>query len=271
MDENFATFVVNNKAIAALGVIEFHDARRHGFPTPSLPRANRDKQLSYAVADIRKLSSSLFRRFVMLTARPMNTVLFLCTGNYYRSRFAEELFNHKAAAIRPVVRFQHSHPVSVGSHANVGIKGPLANISGSGALDLTFASGDGGLGVANVKSAPLRWQAQSRALAIERGVANIGPLSPFALQALRARGCSPTGGDRMPRQCADIDFENAQRIIALNEREHRPLIRERFPEWEQRVDFWQVEDVSFVRPDVALAAIEKHVDGLFGVLRGSAE
>ncbi len=27
----------------------------------------------------------------------MNTVLFLCTGNYYRSRFAEEYFNHHAA------------------------------------------------------------------------------------------------------------------------------------------------------------------------------
>jgi protein-tyrosine phosphatase len=27
----------------------------------------------------------------------MKTVLFLCTGNYYRSRFAEVLFNHAAA------------------------------------------------------------------------------------------------------------------------------------------------------------------------------
>jgi protein-tyrosine phosphatase len=26
----------------------------------------------------------------------MKTILFLCTGNYYRSRFAEELFNHHA-------------------------------------------------------------------------------------------------------------------------------------------------------------------------------
>jgi Low molecular weight phosphotyrosine protein phosphatase len=26
----------------------------------------------------------------------LKTVLFLCTGNYYRSRFAEELFNHEA-------------------------------------------------------------------------------------------------------------------------------------------------------------------------------
>src|SRR5712671_2995969 len=27
------------------------------------------------------------------------TVLFLCTGNYYRSRHAEEVFNHRAAAV----------------------------------------------------------------------------------------------------------------------------------------------------------------------------
>ena len=25
-----------------------------------------------------------------------NRVLFLCTGNYYRSRYAEEIFNHQA-------------------------------------------------------------------------------------------------------------------------------------------------------------------------------
>ncbi len=32
-----------------------------------------------------------------LVTHPSCTVLFLCTGNYYRSRFAEELFNHLAA------------------------------------------------------------------------------------------------------------------------------------------------------------------------------
>jgi len=147
----------------------------------------------------------------------VKTLLFLCTGNYYRSRFAEELFNHKAAAV--------------------------------------------GMG----------WQAQSRALAVELGVDNIGPLSPFALQGLQARGLSARGASRMPLQCVATDLESAHRIIALNEPEHRPLVRERFPEWEQRMQFWQVEDVGFVRPEVALAAIEQQIDALLGVLRGGAQ
>jgi protein-tyrosine phosphatase len=151
------------------------------------------------------------------TGRPLiKTVLFLCTGNYYRSRFAEELFNHRGA--------------------NAGI----------------------------------RWQARSRALAVELGARNVGPLSPFALNGLRARGWSAKGGSRMPRQCVAIDLENAHRIIALNEPEHRPLVRTRFPEWESRIQFWDVEDVEQVRPEIALAAIDKKVDALLAALGGTA-
>jgi protein-tyrosine phosphatase len=141
------------------------------------------------------------------------TVLFLCTGNYYRSRFAEELFNHKAS------------------------------------------------------TAGMGWQAQSRALAIERGAHNVGPLSPFALQGLEARGCSARGGGRMPLACAPSDLQTAHRIIALNEPEHRPLVRTRFPEWESRVQFWQVEDVEYIQPEVAFAAIEQQLDLLLAALR----
>ena len=140
------------------------------------------------------------------------TVLFLCTGNYYRSRFAEELFNHKAAA------------------------------------------------------AEMSWRAQSRALAIERGARNVGPLSPLAVHGLKARGCAVRGSSRMPLACAASDLEAAHRIIALNEPEHRPLVRARFPAWESRIQFWQVEDVEYIRPEVALDAIEKQIDALLDML-----
>jgi protein-tyrosine phosphatase len=145
-----------------------------------------------------------------------STVLFLCTGNYYRSRFAEELFNHKAAA------------TAIG------------------------------------------WRAQSRALAIERGTYNVGPLSPFAVQGLTARGFSAEGATRMPLQCVAVDLESADRIIALNELEHRPLVRKRFPQWESRIQFWQVRDVEYTEPGVALAAIEQQIELLLRTLRGCA-
>src|SRR5215470_2131131 len=118
----------------------------------------------------------------------MRTVLFLCTGNYYRSRFAEELFNHHALR------------------------------------------------------AGLSWVARSRALAIECGVNNIGSLSPFAMEALEKRGLVAKDGERSPQQCAVVDLESADLIVALMDSEHRPLIRERFRGWEDRVEYWQVGD-----------------------------
>src|ERR1700736_3006618 len=64
---------------------------------------------------------------------------------------------------RLVVRSQHSHPIAAGTFANVGIKGPLAKILiPSGALDLTFACGCAIDRLANVKSAPLAGNPQSR-------------------------------------------------------------------------------------------------------------
>ena len=46
-------------------------------------------------------------------------------------------------------------PGAAGSHANVSIKGPLAKISSSGALDLTSLQASAARWIANVKSAPL--------------------------------------------------------------------------------------------------------------------
>ena len=145
----------------------------------------------------------------------MKTLLFLCTGNYYRSRYAEELFNHGA--------------VRTG----------------------------------------LTWRARSRGLAIESGLNNVGPLSPYVLEGLRARGLVAQGGDRLPEQCTAIDLEGAGHIVALYEPEHRPLLRERFSGWEQRVEYWQVADIEIVSPKIALGVIDRQTDALLGRLRSS--
>src|SRR5215813_1956076 len=138
----------------------------------------------------------------------MRTALFLCTGNYYRSRFAEELFNHHALG------------------------------------------------------AGLSWVATSRALAIEYGVNNVGPLSPLAFKALEKRGLAARDGKRSPQQCAVVDLETADLIVALMDSEHRPLIRERFGGWEDRVEYWQVGDIDVTQPDVALSSIETEITAL---------
>jgi protein-tyrosine phosphatase len=138
----------------------------------------------------------------------MRTVLFLCTGNYYRSRFAEELFNHHALC------------------------------------------------------AGLSWVATSRALAIERLVNHVGSLSPFSLNALEKRGLAAKDAKRFPQQCAVADLESADLIVALMDSEHRPLIRERFSGWEDRIEYWQVGDIDVTQPDVALSSIETEIAAL---------
>jgi protein-tyrosine-phosphatase/ADP-ribose pyrophosphatase YjhB (NUDIX family) len=138
----------------------------------------------------------------------MKSVLFLCTGNYYRSRFAEELFNQRA----------------------------------------TDAHSD--------------WSALSRALAIERGINNVGPISPVALRALEERGLVARASNRYPQQCAIADLEAADCIVALNEPEHRPLMLERFARWATRTEYWKIDDVEYLRPSVALAMIDRQVDVL---------
>lgn len=132
-------------------------------------------------------------------------LLFLCTGNYYRSRFAEELFN------------------------------------------------------ARVVEAGLDWTAQSRGLALERGLMNIGPLSPHVLKALMSCGIQLKHPIRSPKALSNYDMEDANLVIALDEKEHRTLIEERFSKWTDRVTYWQIKDIEEVPPERALHQLELEV------------
>lgn len=138
-------------------------------------------------------------------------VLFICTGNYYRSRFAEALFNHHAEA----------------------------------------------------RSLP--WRAFSRGLAIH--VVPEGTISSQTVKGLNERGIGlhHTGPTRV--QISEEDLQGSQMAIALKEDEHRPLMDRLFPDWSDRVTFWDIDDMPMLSSREALPRIERLVLSLLESLK----
>lgn len=66
-----------------------------------------------------------------------------------------------------------------------------------------------------------------------------------------------------------MDLESADYVIALNELEHRPLMNKRFPNWESRIQYWEIGDVELMQPSKALALIDTQVDALVTAFRVS--
>ena len=146
----------------------------------------------------------------------MRTVLFLCTGNYYRSRFAEALFNALAV------------------------------------------------------ESDLAWQADSRGLALEKGVNNVGPISVTAVNALQTLGVRLQDGARYPLQVQEQDFQQAALVIALKETEHRPYVSTRYPAWVDAIEYWHVHDGNPTPAYNPLTEIEREVRRLIQRLSPSA-
>lgn len=141
--------------------------------------------------------------------------LFLCTGNYYRSRFAEHLFNHQT------------------------------------------------------KQKGLNWFADSRGLALERGVHNIGKISHYAVTALAERGIILGEDEGFPQQLQLSDLESSTKVIALDKSEHLPLMQERFPQWTDKIEYWLVHDIDKTSVNEALGQIEVSVLNLIPQLTQS--
>lgn len=118
--------------------------------------------------------------------------------------------------------------------------------------------------VANKMGLP--WRASSTGLAPERGIDNVGPIASSAIKALETLGVKASEAlSRSPAQAVVADFERAIRIVALNEVEHRPLLRERFSDWADKVEFWHVDETPG-----ALPVIEQEIMGLIARLLGGS-
>jgi protein-tyrosine phosphatase len=118
-------------------------------------------------------------------------VLFLCTGNYYRSRTAEELFNHYA------------------------------------------------------QKRQLTWLAESKGLKENMGtLGNIGTISHLAVNFLNGIQVPILGKDRSPVSVMEEDFDQYQRVICLDKKEHLPMMNARFPGFRDQVEYWEIPDVD---------------------------
>jgi protein-tyrosine phosphatase len=136
----------------------------------------------------------------------LRTVIFVCTANFYRSRFSEYLFNY------------------------------LAERQGLG------------------------WQATSRGLQTWM-VDGEGPISEFTIDRLREQGI-PLDAERFPIPLSEADLESADLVVAVKEAEHRPMMRQQFPAWEDRIQYWHVDDLDCATPDEALPVCQKCVQSL---------
>jgi protein-tyrosine phosphatase len=145
----------------------------------------------------------------------MKRVLFLCTGNYYRSRFAEMLFNWHA------------------------------------------------------EQQALAWRADSRGLALDP--ANPGPVSRHTLARLNALGVRIDSQLRPPRDLSLSDLAAADHVVAVKAGEHQPLMERRFPDWLERVEFWNIHDVDCSAPEEAMPLLESEVLRLAARLRNSTD
>ena len=111
----------------------------------------------------------------------------------------------------------------------------------------------------------LPWSATSRGLALEQGRKPKEPMAATAIAALHARGIRCDILPRNPIAVTLDDLQKANRIIALHQLEHAPLIQERFPEWIEKVEYWHIHPASDV-----VAALEREVMTLVSRLLGGA-
>jgi protein-tyrosine phosphatase len=141
----------------------------------------------------------------------MNYILFVCTGNYYRSRFAEIIFNH-LAQINSIPASAFSRGLRLNPSKNKGVISPHAT---------------------------------SYLSLLKIQVNDVG--SPAKLDAM--------------------DLQRASKIILLDEKEHRAMFKNAFPDWEDKVEYWQFEDDYVVSPSLVLPSLKNKVERLAQTLK----
>jgi protein-tyrosine phosphatase len=91
---------------------------------------------------------------------------------------------------------------------------------------------------------------------------NPGPISVHTLEALEAKEIKGKNLKRFPRPIEKQDFAVNDRIIVMSEKEHRPMIEQRFLGQADSAEYFEVGDLPVETPELAILKITYLVEKL---------
>lgn len=113
----------------------------------------------------------------------------------------------------------------------------------------------------------LGWQAFSRGLQIHLAPPGLSPHTFKELSRLQI----PLHHTAPERQSLTIeDLSRAHRAIALQHTEHFPMMQEQFPEYADKIEYWEVLDIEYADPSESLELIARQVHQMLDALRTSS-
>ena len=89
-------------------------------------------------------------------------------------------------------------------------------------------------------------------------------MAPEAIDALAQRGVAVEIDDlASPQQVTEALLQTADRVVAVDEEAHRPMVQALFPAWEETICFWSIKDLGEGDPEVdPISALEQKLNSL---------
>ena len=105
----------------------------------------------------------------------------------------------------------------------------------------------------------LAWRAMSRGLLVD-WMEYEGTVSAETVETLVEYDVAVPDVLETPTQVTAADFDGATIIIAVSDLEHRPVFQSRYPQWEEEVEFWDIQDLEVSDQGEPLPKLTKMVD-----------